>query len=154
MLASRGEDGDRSYRVLPSRLPVRLPTPVSPLALFFGSLALRSALLSPCLFATMASADSSGAPTPELSPGFRPMPGTLGADLRTARRDGPIMRLFSLCSWVRPVKTAGSEIRPYLPYVLTLFTLSTSNPKFLECGSSSAEIYHEEDDRSLIQERK
>ena len=65
----RRKDGDRSYRVLPSRLPVRLPTPVSPLALFFGSLALRSALLSQCLLATMASADFSGALTPELSPG-------------------------------------------------------------------------------------
>jgi hypothetical protein len=33
--------------------------------------------------------------------------------LRAASRDGPIMRLFSLCAWVRPVRTAGSEIRPY-----------------------------------------
>jgi hypothetical protein len=41
------------------------------------------------------------------------MQAQVGADLRAARRAGPIMRLFSLCSWVRPVRTAGSEIRPY-----------------------------------------
>jgi hypothetical protein len=64
----RRKHGDRGYRVLPSRVPVRFPTPVSPLALM-GSSALCSALLSPCLFATMASADFSGALTPELSPG-------------------------------------------------------------------------------------
>ena len=65
----RRKDGDRSYRVLPSRLPARFPAPVSPLALFFGSLALCSARLSPRFFATMASADCSAALAPELSPG-------------------------------------------------------------------------------------
>jgi hypothetical protein len=64
----RRKDSDRSYRVLTSRLPMRFPTPVSPLALVDSS-ALRSARLSPCLFATMASADCSGVLTPELSPG-------------------------------------------------------------------------------------